>query len=201
MTDANDRIQLYTMEPPFGLGRDALVRLREQLLSPLPREEIDAVISRTLGGLDIFLKVSYSTTYRAEGEKDHRVEGSVVFCSRTESDGYITPAGETVYWAGKPPDFWDGWLALPKYTTDYETALSLKSHVLGFGRTVVLEEFESMVPEDDDMMQIRTTFPAEIRDAEGRTVGGPIVDRPAVAVLAAMLDYLLAFSAKAQPEP
>jgi hypothetical protein len=58
-----------------------------------------------------------------------------------------------------------------------------------------------MVPEDDDVMQIRTTCPAEIRDAEGRTVGGPIVDRPAVAVPAAMLDYLLAFSPKAQPEP
>jgi hypothetical protein len=75
MTSANDRIQLYIMEPPFGLGRDALVRLREQLPSPLPREEIDAAIFRTLdpGGSDCFVKVLSSTTYRVEGEKDRRV--------------------------------------------------------------------------------------------------------------------------------
>jgi hypothetical protein len=200
MTDANDRIQLYVMEPPFGLGRAAPVSLREKVLSALPREEIDAAICR-LDGADSFLRVSHSTTYRVEGEKDRRAEGSTVFFSRHHTSGYIAPTGETIYWAGKPPDFRDGWLVLPEYTTNYETALSLKSHVLGFGRTVVLEEFESLVPEDDDMMQIRRTFRAEISDAEGRTVGGPIVDRPAVAVLAAMLDYLLAFPAKAQPEP
>jgi hypothetical protein len=90
---------------------------------------------------------------------------------------------------------------LPKYSTDYETALRLKSEVLGTGRTVVLEEFETIVPEDEDLSRIRVTLRAEIRDAAGRIVGGPIVDRPAFAVLAVMLDYLLAIPAKAELEP
>jgi hypothetical protein len=36
------------MEEPFGPGRDALVRLREMLLSAAPRAEVDVAIFRTL---------------------------------------------------------------------------------------------------------------------------------------------------------
>jgi hypothetical protein len=184
MIAADDRIWLFVAEPPLVPGRTALARLRGMLLSNASREELDAEFFKTLdpAGSDRLLKVSRSMIYRVEGHNDYREDDDILLCSRDNSIDC------------EPSGFWDEWLALPKYTTNYNAALGLKSAVLGFGRTVVLEEFESLLPESEDMLRIEHTFRAEIKDTESATVRGPIVDTPAVAVLAAMLDYLLGLS-------
>jgi hypothetical protein len=54
-----------------------------------------------------------------------------------------------------------------------------------------VEETEISASVDDGSTEITTMFRAGVRNADGRIIGGPPSDRAAVAVLAAMLDYLL----------
>jgi hypothetical protein len=130
-------------------------------------------------------------SYRVENEADHEESDGITLCSTNDSIGYVAMSGETVFWSGIELDSWDEWRALPHYTTNYDAALRLKSSVLGFGRTVVVEETEIPVSVDDGSTEITTIFRAGVHDADGRIIGGPPSDRAAVAVLAAMLDYLL----------
>jgi hypothetical protein len=178
--------------------RAALLDVREKLLSSPPGNDIDAIIYKTLDrlGSDRFLRVLRTVTYSVDGEADDRSESSIVLGAAPGTVGYITPSGETVYWDGKEPDFWDCWWRVPPYTTDFDTAVFLMRVNLGFGRTVVLEETEEWIRKDenteDEHVEVRPIFCAEIRDTEGRKVRGPGVGGSAVAVLVAMLDYLFA---------
>jgi hypothetical protein len=195
----------HTEEPGrenfFWPSRDVLIALREKVLSPLPRDQVDRAILETLprDGPFCFLEVSTSLIYRADGEQYYRKDRFVTLRARQDSIGVILPSGEIEYWAGKPPDFWDGWMSVPRYTTDCQEALNLKFHVLGLGKTVVIEEVATETLEDDGETYFRSAFRAEFRDAAGATVAGPVADSAATAVILAMFDYMLAPSALTTP--
>jgi hypothetical protein len=194
-------LRSYLQESARGRGRAALLDLRNRLLSSPPGEEIDAIIFKTLDriGSDHFLRVSRTVIYSVEGEADYRKESSIVLGEAPGIHSYTGPSGEDVYLTadGKEPAFWDCWWGVPHYTTDLDAAVRLEADILGFGRTVVVEEIEVWLPTEDGM-EVRRAFRAEVKDIDGRTVRGPSVEGPAVAVLVAMLDYM--FASADEPE-
>jgi hypothetical protein len=179
-----------------GLRRSDLVALKARILSADPRREVDRAIFSSLDplGSDEFLDVTQVMTFKVKGQADYEEQAEVVLCSTNDSIGSIALSGETVYWGGKNPDFRDEWRAIPRYTTDFDAALHLKTSILGFGMTIAIEETEVCSAGEDGATQVSQSFRARVRHADGRTVDGPNCFHAASAVLTAMLDDCLAFN-------
>lgn len=196
MEDATD-LWLLTSEPPLGIGRDQIRKIYERLVAIGASAETDALIFGTLdrAGSDRLLRVKRSVQYSVDGQAPHVERDSVTLCSRNSSLGYFDSNGETVYWAGAPPDFWDEWIALPQYTSSYGAALSLESQILGLETSSILQEERKLVPDEDDTKRVETTFIATIKDTAGTEVIGPVTSSAATALLAATLQYVIDRSA------
>jgi hypothetical protein len=180
-------------EPHVSASRSALAELKAKILSACPRRDVDRLVFSLLdrSGSDRFLEAVCVQTFKVEDEADYEERTDVVLCSTDDPIGYVATSGETVYWGGIKPDFWAEWRALPRYSTDYDAALRLKSSVLGFGRPVFVEQFEIYCPTDDGATEVLDRFRARIRHTDGTFIDGPQCNHAAGAVLTAMLDYIL----------
>jgi hypothetical protein len=170
--------------------RACLSLLRQRILSTEAERELDLEIHKQFCRFPAeFLNVEKTLIFHVENQVDYRARRSEWLWSRNDSIGWIDQAGANHYWGGHPPEFWEEWMPIPRYTTQIQDALDLKWSLFGSEVRIVLEEL--MRGDGHQETTYTQTFSASMCVGDQASVTAVELPSPAKAVLLALIDYII----------